>query len=99
MACVEADHNYSICPCLSQGAYKGLRGIKCYTTWYFKAPFYCLWLDGRKGIMSKLPYFQFYPADWISSPRIMCSTLVQQRAYIRLLFVCWLSGDGSIPDD
>lgn len=49
--------------------------------------------------MPKLPYFQFYPADWLSSPRIMCSTLVQQGAYIRLLCVCWMSGDCSIPND
>ena len=49
--------------------------------------------------MAKLPYFQFYPADWLSSPRIMCSTLVQQGAYIRLLCVCWLSGDCSVPAD
>lgn len=49
--------------------------------------------------MSSLPYFPFYPSDWLSSPRIICSTLVQQGAYIRLLSVCWLSGDCSLPND
>lgn len=49
--------------------------------------------------MADFPYFPFYPADWISSPRIMCSTLVQQGAYIRLLCICWLSGDCSLPDN
>lgn len=29
----------------------------------------------------------------------MCSTLVQQGAYIRLLCACWLSGDCSLPTD
>ncbi|MDH4329925.1 MAG: YdaU family protein [Nitrospira sp.] len=49
--------------------------------------------------MATYPFFPFYPADWISSPRIMCSTLAEQGAYIRLLSVCWLSGTCSIPDD
>lgn len=49
--------------------------------------------------MPKLPYFPFYPADWVSSPRIICSTLAQQGAYIRLLCMCWLSEDCSIPAD
>lgn len=49
--------------------------------------------------MAVLPYFPFYPADWLSSPRIMCLTLAQQGAYLRLLAVCWMSGDCSVPDD
>jgi len=49
--------------------------------------------------MADFPYFPFYPSDWISSPRNMCSTLVQQGGYIRLLCACWLSGDCSLPDD
>lgn len=49
--------------------------------------------------MAVLPYFPFYPADWLSSPRIMCSTLAQQGAYIRLLCVCWMSNNCSLPDD
>lgn len=49
--------------------------------------------------MTSLPYFPFYPADWLSSPRIMCLTLAQQGAYMRLLAVCWMSGDCSLPED
>ncbi len=49
--------------------------------------------------MADYPYFPFYPADWLSSPRVMCSTLAQQGAYIRLLSACWLSGDCSLPAD
>jgi uncharacterized protein YdaU (DUF1376 family) len=49
--------------------------------------------------MPSLPYFAFYPADWLSSPRIMCTPLAQQAAYLRLLCACWLSGDCSLPDD
>lgn len=49
--------------------------------------------------MADLPYFPFYPADWISSPRIMCLTLAQQGAYMRLLCACWMSGDCSLPED
>jgi len=47
--------------------------------------------------MANLPYFPFYPSDWLSSPRIMCLTLAEQGAYIRLLSVCWMSGDCSLP--
>lgn len=49
--------------------------------------------------MANLPYFPFYPSDWLSSPRIMCLTLAEQGAYIRLLCVCWMSGDCSLPID
>lgn len=49
--------------------------------------------------MADLPYFPFYPADWVSSPRIMCLTLAQQGAYIRLLCALWMSKDCSLPDD
>ena len=49
--------------------------------------------------MAELPYFPFYPADWISSPRNMCLTLAQQGAYMRLLCFCWTSGDCSLPGD
>ncbi len=49
--------------------------------------------------MAAFPYFPFYPADWISSPRNMCLTLAQQGAYMRLLCFCWSSGDCSLPGD
>lgn len=49
--------------------------------------------------MAKLPYFPFYPADWLSSPNVMCASLEEQGAYIRLLCACWLSPNCSIPND
>jgi uncharacterized protein YdaU (DUF1376 family) len=49
--------------------------------------------------MSKSPAFQFYPKEWLSSMDIMLMTPEQEGAYIRLLCLCWESGDCSIPDD
>lgn len=47
--------------------------------------------------MSKAPAFQFYPADYLSSPRVETMSLTYQGAYVRLLCYDWLN-DG-IPDD
>lgn len=47
--------------------------------------------------MSKSPAFQFYPNDWLSSPRIMLMTPAEEGAYIRLLCICWMKGH--LPDD
>lgn len=49
--------------------------------------------------MAKMPYFPFYPSDWLSSPRNSVLSLSQQGAYMRLLSYCWVSGDCSLPDD
>jgi uncharacterized protein YdaU (DUF1376 family) len=49
--------------------------------------------------VSKSPAFQFYPKEWLSSMDIMLMTPEQEGAYIRLLCLCWESGDCSIPDD
>lgn len=49
--------------------------------------------------MAKLPYFPFYPADWLSSPTVMCATLEQQGAYLRILCACWLSPDCAVADN
>lgn len=49
--------------------------------------------------MSKAPAFQFYPKDWLSSPKVQLMTPAQEGAYIRLLAYCWDSGDCSLPDD
>jgi uncharacterized protein YdaU (DUF1376 family) len=49
--------------------------------------------------MTKAPAFQFYPKDWLSSPRVQLMTPAQEGAYVRLLCYCWDSGDCSIPDD
>lgn len=43
------------------------------------------------------PSFQFYPSDWLSSPRIAAMTPSQEGAYIRLLCYDW-DKDG-IPND
>jgi uncharacterized protein YdaU (DUF1376 family) len=49
--------------------------------------------------MKKSPAFQFYPNDWLSSPKIAMMTPAQEGAYIRLLCYCWASGDCSLPNN
>jgi uncharacterized protein YdaU (DUF1376 family) len=49
--------------------------------------------------MSKAPAFQFYPKDWLSSPKVQLMSPAQEGAYVRLLAYCWDSGDCSLPDD
>ncbi len=49
--------------------------------------------------MAKDPSMPFYVNDWLSSGRVLCMTLEQQGAYVRLLCHCWASQDASIPDD
>lgn len=49
--------------------------------------------------MAKDPAMPFYVNDYLASPRVMCMTLEQQGAYVRLLCLCWASGDASLPDD
>jgi uncharacterized protein YdaU (DUF1376 family) len=49
--------------------------------------------------MAKSPAFQFYPKDWLSSPKVQLMTPEQEGAYVRLLCYCWDSGDCSIPDN
>jgi uncharacterized protein YdaU (DUF1376 family) len=46
---------------------------------------------------NKSPAFQFYPQDYIASPRVAEMTLEEEGAYIRLLCYCWTAG--SIPSD
>jgi uncharacterized protein YdaU (DUF1376 family) len=46
---------------------------------------------------NKLPWFKFYPADYIGSERTVLMTLEEEGAYIRLLSYCWIHG--SIPAD
>lgn len=45
------------------------------------------------------PAFQFYPADWLSSPNVMAMTPEQEGAYLRLLCCAWLSPDCTLPND
>ena len=49
--------------------------------------------------MADYPYFPFYPADFMSSSRVCLLTLEQQGSYVRLLSLCWMSGDCSLPGD
>ena len=42
--------------------------------------------------MKKLPYFPFYPSEWLRSPTTMGMTLAEQGAYLKLLCVQWEDG-------
>jgi uncharacterized protein YdaU (DUF1376 family) len=50
-------------------------------------------------IAMRLPFFQFWAGDWLSSQDITVMTLAQEGAYIRLLCYAWQSLDCSIPAD
>jgi hypothetical protein len=39
-----------------------------------------------------LPYFKFFPRDWLASPSVMLMTLAEQGAYIRILALQWENG-------
>lgn len=43
------------------------------------------------------PAFQFYPKDFLTSPKVMNMTATERGIYITLLCVCWL--EGGLPDD
>jgi uncharacterized protein YdaU (DUF1376 family) len=45
----------------------------------------------------RLPYFKFYPRDWLASATVMGLSLVEEATYIRLLCIAW-TADG-LPDD
>lgn len=48
--------------------------------------------------MKSLPYFPFYPGEWLRSPTVLGMSLYEQGAYLRLLCVQW--EDGAIdPED
>ena len=55
----------------------------------------------EKGMtkMNLPPAFQFYPNDWLSSPKISTMTPAEEGAYIRLLCYAWSNPDCSLPDD
>ena len=48
--------------------------------------------------MPKIPYFPFYPADWLSSNRISLLKLDEEAIYMRLLCVSWTL-NGILPLD
>ena len=47
----------------------------------------------------KSPAFSFYPADWLSSPKVTAMTSEEEGAYIRLLCYAWGDPDCALPDD
>jgi len=49
--------------------------------------------------MAKIPYFPFYPDDWLSSSRIDLLTADQERGYFRLLCRSWNMPDCILPDN
>lgn len=40
----------------------------------------------------KLPYFPFYPGEWLRSPTVLGMSLEEQGAYLRLLCSQWVDG-------
>jgi uncharacterized protein YdaU (DUF1376 family) len=40
----------------------------------------------------KSPAFQFYPSDFLNSPKVRRMSLTERGAYISLLSLCWLDG-------
>ena len=50
-------------------------------------------------MIKKSPAFQFYPADWLSDIDVMLMTAEQEGAYLRLVLLCWMDNDLSLPDD
>jgi uncharacterized protein YdaU (DUF1376 family) len=49
--------------------------------------------------MASRPSFQFYPNDWLSSPKIALMAPEYEGAYIRLLSYCWADPHCGLPDD
>ena len=47
----------------------------------------------------KLPYFPFYPDDWLSSSKVMLMTMEQRGIYITLLAHAWKFPSGSLPNE
>lgn len=49
--------------------------------------------------MAKDPSMPFYVNEWLSSAAVICMSLAEQGAYVRLLCYCWSSQEAAIPDD
>jgi uncharacterized protein YdaU (DUF1376 family) len=49
--------------------------------------------------MNRAPAFQFYPGDWLSSPKVALMTPAEEGGYIRLLCYAWADSDCTLPDD
>jgi len=46
-----------------------------------------------------LPYFPFYPNDWVGSLRVDQLTATEERGYFRLLCSAWALPDCTLPAD
>lgn len=49
--------------------------------------------------MAKIPYFPFYPDDYLSSPGVTTCDLIDEGVYIRLLAYSWKHDGCQLPDD
>ncbi len=49
--------------------------------------------------MSKIPYFPFYPDDYLSSPKVLKMSDAQQGIYVRLLCLSWKYPNCKLPSD
>lgn len=49
--------------------------------------------------MPKLPYFQFYPDDYLSSPGVTTCDLIDEGIYVRLLAYSWKHDGCQLPYD
>ncbi|MBL8026732.1 MAG: DUF1376 domain-containing protein, partial [Fibrobacteres bacterium] len=49
--------------------------------------------------MKELPYFRFFPGDWLSDGKITLMTLKEQGALIRLLSYSWKMENCELPID
>src|SRR5215471_17074959 len=51
------------------------------------------------SISGKLPWFPFYPADFITDPKVMAMSLEEVGVYFCLLFIAWNEEPpGTLPD-
>jgi hypothetical protein len=48
--------------------------------------------------MTKLPWFQFYPSDWLSNSKIALLSPAEEGGFIRLLCHCWNDPNCSLPN-
>lgn len=48
---------------------------------------------------NRLPWFPFFPSDWLSNMTITLMTPAEEGGYIRLLSHAWNNPDCTIPDD
>lgn len=51
------------------------------------------------GQANELPYFNFYPGDWLGSATRAVLSVEQQGAFMNLLSHSWMQPDGMLPSD